>query len=256
MALDGTGYHYNNPLLAPAGFSRRSWYPIPCCPSNLSRTWASLATLATSRADDELRIHQFVSSLANVGGAEIEIDSALPWAGEVTIRVAGERPPARLAFRVPSWTDRVEVALDGEAVEPGVDDPEPARSTASGLDPWQARWARLDLPGGPHEVRLSFGLPVRFLTQDPRVPRVGGRAAVARGPLLYCLEGIDHPGLGVDDLVDLELDRSSITEAFDPNLLGGMVELRASTVDDRPLRFVPYFAWGNRGATGMTCFVR
>jgi DUF1680 family protein len=256
MALDGRGYHYNNPLVAPVGFGRRPWYPIPCCPSNLSRTWASVATLATSRVGDELRVHQYVSSRSVVGSTGVEIDSALPWSGEVAVRVAGEWAPTRLGFRVPSWADGVEATIDGRPADPMVDAPEAPRATASGLDPWRARWARVELPAAPCEVRLSFALPVRFLAQDGRVPRVGGRVAVARGPLLYCLEGLDHPDRPGPALFEVELDRASVAERWDPELLGGVVVLDGRATDGRPLRFVPYFAWGNRGAEGMTCFVR
>jgi DUF1680 family protein len=255
-ALDGRGYHYNNPLQVAAGFGRRPWYPIPCCPSNLSRTWASVATLATSRVGDELRVHQYVSSRSAIGGAEVEIDSELPWAGEVAIGLGGDRPAQRLAFRVPGWAGSTAVAVDGVEVAPQFDEAEPLGPTASGLDPGRARWGRIDLPGGPCRVRLSFGLPVRFPAQDGRVPRVGGRVAVARGPLLYCLEGVDHPDRPGRDLFEVTLDRASLVERWDPDLLGGVVVLDGTDGDGRPLRFVPYFAWGNRGATGMTCFVR
>lgn len=254
--VDGTAYHYNNPLQAPPGFSRRAWYPIPCCPSNLSRTWASLATLQFSRRGDELRLHQFFSGRARFGDVEIAVDSGLPWSGDVAIRVSsGPDGPGRLAFRIPSWAGPVAVRLDGVAVEVSVDDRPAPRATASGLDPWQARWARIDLPAATADVRIDFRLPVRLLAQDRRVPRVGGKVAVTRGPLLYCLEGVDHPHLAGAALDEVEVERASIGDRFDRDLLGGAVELTASSTGGDPLRFIPYFLWGNRGATGMTAFV-
>ena len=79
--------------------------------------------------------------------------------------------------------------------------------------------------------------------------------AVARGPLLYCLEGVDHAGLAPGALHDLALGPEPLTTRFDPDLLGGAVDLRGRAADGRALRFVLYFLWGNRGATGMTAFV-
>lgn len=259
--IDGTAYHYNNPLQAQPGFSRRAWYPIPCCPSNVSRTWAALGTLQFSRLGNELRVHQFFSSRTRFGDADIEVDSGLPWSGDVIVRVAaGPDGPRRIAFRVPSWAPAVTVRLDDVEMDVETDveveDRAAPRATASGLDPWQARWARVDLPDWNATLHISFEMPVRFLEQDRRVPRVGGKVAVTRGPLLYCLEGVDHPGLAGPALNDVELDRAAIVDTFDPDLLGGAVEVRAESTSGLPLRFVPYFLWGNRGATGMTAFVR
>ena len=45
MGLDGTSYLYNNPLACRGGVTRKPWYAVPCCPSNLSRTWAELGKL-------------------------------------------------------------------------------------------------------------------------------------------------------------------------------------------------------------------
>ncbi len=42
MGLDGKSYFYNNPLTAHGEVQRRPWFAVPCCPSNLSRTWADL----------------------------------------------------------------------------------------------------------------------------------------------------------------------------------------------------------------------
>ena len=45
MGLDGDDYLYNNPLTCRGGVTARSWFAVPCCPSNLSRTWADLGGL-------------------------------------------------------------------------------------------------------------------------------------------------------------------------------------------------------------------
>ena len=42
MGQNGQCYLYNNPLAVRDDIQRRAWYEVPCCPSNLSRTWASL----------------------------------------------------------------------------------------------------------------------------------------------------------------------------------------------------------------------
>ena len=63
------------------------------------------------------------------------------------------------------------------------------------------------------------------MQSHPHALENAGRVALMRGPLLYCVEGIDHPGLDLRDLVipgAVELD---IVER--PDLLGGVVTLCA-----------------------------
>lgn len=257
MSTDGASYFYDNPLQVEAGFGRQAWFQIPCCPSNLSRTWASLATLQFSRSGDELRVHQYFASRATVGDASIEVDSDLPWSGEVVVRIShGDVPLRRVALRIPSWVDQPVITVDGAGSPVDVAARPPARPTASGLDPRQARWAHIDLPDEPScTLRVVLDPSVRLLRQHHRVPKVGGRCALARGPVLYCLDGADHPELVGAALHDVDLDPASIVEQFDRSLCGGAVELRARSVAGDPLRFIPYHLWGNRGAHGMTVFV-
>ena len=261
MAADARSFAYDNPLRVPPGVGRKVWFSVPCCPSNLSRTWASLPSLQLSATDHELRVHQLFASRGTFAGVEVQVDSALPWSGEVVVRLAPMDEvvgrPDRLKVRLPSWSNDPVVEVVGGSVVDLPDRPAP-RQTASGVDPHGARWLDVELGDGPCEVRLSLDLEVRLLCQDRRVPSVGGSVAVARGPVLYCLEGVDHDGLDHLALSDLELDPSSL-QAGDgpaPDLFGGAVDVRGATVDGRPLRFVPYFLWGNRGATGMTAFLR
>jgi DUF1680 family protein len=103
-----------------------------------------------------------------------------------------------------------------------------------------------------------------------------GRAAVQRGPLVYCLEQLDQSD-GVR-LYDVSLDlrqkgSSQFHEQFQSDLLGGIVVLthsgaataRSTTdnklyysyspkpIEARPveLKFIPYYAWANRAPTPM-----
>jgi DUF1680 family protein len=128
-------------------------------------------------------------------------------------------------------------------------------------------------------VLLVLPTPVRFLEAHPRALEDAGRVAVTRGPLLYCLESEDHPGV---PLQDVEVDPSRpVDAAWEPDLLGGVVVLRgtagvrplADGWRDRlylpveaapgpgqarplPLTAVPYLAWGNRRPGAMRVWLR
>ena len=82
-----------------------------------------------------------------------------------------------------------------------------------------------------------------------------GRVALRRGPLVYCVEGVDHGGR-VDDLV---LPPTHPVEAvIRPRHLGGLITLAAEARrEGRPLLLeaVPYFAWQNRDAGSMRVWI-
>ena len=106
-------------------------------------------------------------------------------------------------------------------------------------------------------VELDLPMPVRRVLAHPGVTADTGRAAVERGPLVYCLEGIDN-GTRVRNLV-LPLD-ASLESAFRPDLLGGVVVLSGTVRSPgarrpRSVTAIPYFAWANRGPGQMIVWI-
>ena len=71
MGLTGENYLYNNPLACRGGITRKAWYAVPCCPSNLSLTWADLGIYIYSTDQNAVWIHQYIGRQAtlNPGGA-------------------------------------------------------------------------------------------------------------------------------------------------------------------------------------------
>ena len=105
-------------------------------------------------------------------------------------------------------------------------------------------------------VRLGLPMPVERVYADPHVKADAGRVALQRGPVVYCLEGVDNDGQ-VRNLV-LPPD-AKLTASFDKDLLGGVAvvkgEAQAVTSldeDGKPVVkrtsfvAVPYYAWDNR----------
>jgi DUF1680 family protein len=111
-------------------------------------------------------------------------------------------------------------------------------------------------------------MPVRLLGSHPRVREDFGCAAIARGPVIYCVESVDNPGVDVQNLM-LPPDPEFEYE-FDPDLLGGVGVIRFDALevtgsgplyqnlnerelDLDPCRVtaIPYYAWANRGGSSM-----
>ncbi len=257
MGLDGEAYFYNNPLACRGGVVRRPWFAVPCCPSNLSRTWASLGQYVYSVDGDELTIHQWIGNQARLEMGlplDVEIVSALPWEGRVTLRLAPARPTEfGLRLRLPSWAAGcATVRVNGEAV--ALPAPRPLLvQAAGGFDPRTATWLTLRRRwAAGDEIELSFDLAIRPRRAGPRVRGHAGRVALTRGPLVYCLESPDNPDL---DIFTVRLDLSSLRAEAAPELLGGVVVLRGQTTAGQPVTAIPYALWGNRGPSQMTVWV-
>ena len=106
-------------------------------------------------------------------------------------------------------------------------------------------------------LELTLGIPARFSIADARVEADRGRLALTRGPLVYCVEQADNwPGCGSEE-VDPARACPSVTSIED----GPLVDVPAIDVVParrdaaKRLRFVPYYAWNNRGDGEMAIWL-
>ncbi len=253
---DGCSYFYNNPLTTRGGYLRESWYDIPCCPSNLSRIWASLADYAVSLRKDEIIIHQYLGCEIDVDTDEklkVYISSQLPNNGKIEISFEMEHPIRYLVkMRKPMWAHAYSVRLNGKAISVTENHSDYQDETACGLDFSASSWLILEREFSPGDhIQLDLDMPIQLLRQDKRIPKCGGQVALSRGPMLYCREAIDNPG----DFGGQVLDSSSIS--VDPNAqVADLSVIQGSTLSGEPITFIPYFYWGNRGETAMSVFIR
>jgi len=106
-------------------------------------------------------------------------------------------------------------------------------------------------------VELDLPMPVHRVYAHEKVQDDQGKVALMRGPIVYCLEAVDQPGV---DLFRLALPRETLLRAeHRAGLLGGVTVLQGSALADgqRPvtLTAVPYYAWANREKGAMTVWV-
>ncbi len=102
-------------------------------------------------------------------------------------------------------------------------------------------------------------MPVRYLEAHPYVTENTGRVALARGPLLYCVEGTDPDprelvvsrdlSLAAEHLPDFLAGVTVLTgqaERLEPDAWNGAlysVAGEAGTITEVALTTIPYFAW-------------
>ncbi|MFH2038474.1 MAG: beta-L-arabinofuranosidase domain-containing protein [Chloroflexota bacterium] len=276
MSLDGLTYFYNNPLSCRGEITRKTWYAIPCCPSNLSRTWADLGKYIFSLNEDGIFIHQYISCETTLDASipvNIRIESELPWNGKVLIHVnPAERKKMKLFFRLPSWSPDTLPVLHGSAdsqihhkeelqfsqgyqLEDRVVPTRKAHEQpASGFNPGESRFVSSERSWSPEDrIEFNFDMTIKMCHAHPKVKGHQNKVALTRGPLVYCLENIDNPNV---DIFNSVIDTSSVRSEFDETLLGGIIKIEARTKDGQAITFIPYHLWGNRGCSQMTVWVK
>jgi hypothetical protein len=280
MSLDGRTYCYRNPLAfdpqgdssdrhAPDGKIRNPWYDTTCCPPNLERTFASLPGYFYSTSDDGVYVHLYDNSTMNwrmKDGSRLKIQqqTKYPWEGTVKITVSPrEARDFALYVRIPGWSAKNSVKVNGTAL---------SDVRAGSYLPIKRRWSAGDI------VELSFDMTTRLLKANPSVNEDRGRVAFQRGPVVFCMEGLDQANGENHDLVGYTARLEGESSArYDPDLLGGVVVLEHSGAVARvatdaglyyavngdekvnessaKLRLIPYYAWSNRAPSPMQVWI-
>lgn len=275
MQQDGKKFFYVNPLeVLPEAclkdqrkthvkVQRQKWFGCACCPPNIIRLLSSLEDYIYSVNGRDVYMHLYVGGTleADANGAPVRLSvrTDYPWDGAVAVTVGADAAFA-LRLRVPGWCRRWTVQINGEAQAPQVRD---------GYIVLDRAWKAGDA------VALALDMPVALVRANPRVYEDAGKVAVARGPLIYCLEEADNTrNLHLVRLGDAK--PQDFTAAWKPDKLGGIVELTSPglresdagwgdtlysgeyAVESAPahLTWIPYYRWANRKPGEMRVWVR
>lgn len=274
MALDGRSFFYVNPLevvpsacradqrLSHVDPVRQKWLGCACCPPNLARLIGSVQSYAYTENTDTLWVHLYVGGevIKRVGKADLrlEIESRFPWEGQVRVSVRADKPVrCTLAFRLPGWCET-----------PSVSAPEGTEALSrDGYRYLTGIWKAGDT------VVLDFPMEARLVMADERVREDLGKAALLRGPIVYCVEEVDNgPALYLCRIDPGQADRIKTVPTkicgkemlamdvpgFRTVAAGGPLyrKYRPEKMAGTMLRFIPYFAWANRGEGEMQVWTR
>ncbi len=258
ISLDGTTYLYRNPLESEAGIERRPWFHVACCPSNISRTFASIDDFLLGVSARALRIDQLwtcerVDLRPSGLPIQLSIQSDLPWHGRARIEIETEgRVEIPVHLRIPGWAGKPVVVRDGEHL-PVPDTRGTTVATASGFSPFASYYVALAGPWqGRTRLEISLPMEIRLHRSDARVRENRGKVALSRGPLLYCLEGVDNPGVPVPGAA---LNPNAPLSLGVSDALEGAVTIEGRTPTGEPLRFVPFYCHANRARSGLQVWV-
>lgn len=264
IALDGKSYLYRNPLASKGTLHREPWYGVPCCPSNISRTWASLGKYIYSYSRDKgmsvLWIHQFIGNetvIEQLQNLKIKIESGLPWNSIIKIQILQasntDNMPLDIKIRIPSWANRYNYSINGELQESNIlESYSEVIQTASGYSPYHSKYISLKRNWRSGDsIELDLPIEIKILKQHPKVKTMKGKVNLSRGPILYCLESIDNPDI---DIFKDRFDLDHLSEEWKQDLLSGVYIIKGKTISGKDFIAIPYYAWGNRGQSQMTTY--
>ena len=263
---DGRAFYYANtlhqrtadPEQADIGLSERAeatlrapWFEVSCCPTNVSRTLASLPGYVATSDDGGIQLHQYTSmrldtTLPDGRRVGFRVSTSYPFDGTIVISPTRDLDaPITLTLRVPAWAVGAAVAtVNGESV------------AASGATVAITRAFQES-----DAIELVLPIAPRFTWPHPSIDAVRGQVAVEKGPLVLALEDVDLPD-------GVTVDRIAVETAVTPAAIndGARVSLRVHPRQDGAWPFgarvksegelvhgelIPYFRWANRGPSTM-----
>ncbi|HHY81730.1 MAG TPA: glycoside hydrolase family 127 protein [Clostridiales bacterium] len=277
IALDGNRFFYCNPMEVWPEASeknpcrrhikpeRQKWYGCACCPPNIARLLSSIGGYIYSRDGNTIYTHLYIGSEleAELDGEKVILaqKTDYPWDGEVTIQVMGiTEKEFDLALRMPGWCDQASLKINGEECSIGY-------RLRDGYIHIERTWTNGDT------IVFQMEMKPQLIQAHPQVRANAGRAAIQRGPVVYCLEEVDNgknlSAISISHDIRLDAYRDAALPGNAVAVRGQGMRINDSLWDEnelyRPLQLnvtpvtikaVPYFMWGNRGIGEMLVWIR
>ncbi len=267
-SLDGNKFFYQNRLATRGDYRRKPWYGCACCPSNVVRVFPTIGRYVYAHDDASIYVNLYVAGGSKVNLKEAAVTLAqqtrYPWDGAVRLTVDPAEPKQfDLCLRIPGWcrdhqtpgglyrTDdsdrRPTVKINGQPIDIG------------SLDKGYVRIGREWKAGDA--VELDMPMPIQRVYSHEKIEANRGRVALQRGPIVYCVEAVDHGG----HVGQLILPPDAVLKAeHRPDLLGGVTVLTGQAAarqagEDKlapvELTAIPYYAWDHRDGGEMAVWL-
>jgi len=262
VGLDGKTFFYPNPLECDLDFhfnrgslTRQPWFDCSCCPTNMCRFMPSVPGYIYAKSQDKIFVNLFIqsSSSVNVANNQVTIsqETNYPWQGDVKIEVSPERASRFSVYlRIPGWAvnklvpndlytfedvdeNQVSLKVNGEPIEIVKD---------KGYAVLTRQWEKGDV------IEYTLPMDIRKVKANKMVEDDRGKVALERGPIVYCVEGVDNQDI---DQLSISVN-TKLTASFEPELLNGVEVISGlGKSGNKKFTAIPYFVWNNRGANKM-----
>lgn len=263
VSLDGNSFFYVNPLEINLERYRKNKtyyqykgglltqrvevFDCSCCPPNIARMIASIGDFLYTYDDETVYVHHYFESEADFEGIKITQNTEYPNNGRIKITAAGMAGKT-LAVRIPGWAESYSIDA-------------PVAKTEKG-------YAYVKIDADEKEICLDFPMECRLVMANPAVEADIGRVALCRGPLVYCAEKLDNGETPLNNLslnadLNAELEFNEEMQAytveadgFEDEAFGSLYRSYSPAKKARRIRFIPYFAFANRGESDMLIWFR
>lgn len=265
ISIAGDAFFYENPL-ASRGAKRRSWIGLSCCPSNLDRIIPQVGGLAYALGKQQLYVNLYLAGTASIrlaSGVLVKLDQQTdyPWDGRVKLTVSPDRESEfDICLRIPGWAQGRPVPSDlyrfaGPTVPAvGLKVAGKTVDVSPGDDGYvhlKRSWQAGDV------VELDLPMPVQRVYANEKVKEDNGKVALMRGPVVYCIEAVDHPEVEIASVALAK--KADLRAEFRAGLLGGVTVLEGKALaggkNEVPLTAIPGYAWANREKGAMTVWI-
>ncbi|MCD8218018.1 MAG: glycoside hydrolase family 127 protein [Clostridiales bacterium] len=274
IALDGKSFFYVNPLevwpdacmdrtskqhVKPV---RQKWFGCACCPPNIARTLASLGQYiyAVDAENRALYVNLFVSNETEVSFGEeervhVSMETHFPW--DNTIQICVTDVPENgmtLHIRIPDYAQNYSVSGNG---------------MVTGAPEENGYWTvKTD---EACELQITFEAPAHYVYANPQVRADAGKAAIVRGPLVYCLEECDNGANLPAIMADTEEPLAEVaSDLFGGSVIvtghgkkvkenswkEGLYGVQKPETEEVSFTAIPYPYWNNRGEGEMLVWIR
>ena len=273
VSLEGNGFFYPNPLESAGQHKRQAWFGCACCPSNICRFIPSVPGYVYAVKDNALYVNLFMPNTMTqkVAGKEITLtqQTGYPFDGdvEITIDKTALKQEMALKIRIPGWVRGQAVPSDlytfADDVQTGYSvtlngQPVQATGLEQGYFAITRKWKKGD------KVVVHFDMEPRVVKAHDAVRADAGRVAVQKGPVVYCAEWPDNPGISVRGTFvsrkpAFRVERSDELFGIDKIVTPAQTLTTSAegrlVVKDVDLTLIPYYAWCHRGSGEMTVWL-
>ncbi|MFW9921914.1 MAG: glycoside hydrolase family 127 protein [Candidatus Thorarchaeota archaeon] len=258
IGSEGNNYLYRNLLQSNGDLVRKPWFATPCCPSNISRIWASVGKYVYSYGNDTIWIHQYIGNQTKISLNNdliaIKMESRLPWEGNIELKISVQKAKNfTIYFRIPSWTNNPHAKINDEIIE--IKKPIETQKTAGGYSPFSSFFYPITRDWtDTTNISLIFPMDINIHQAHKRVRNNHNKIALSRGPIIFCFESIDN---STSSIPKASIDLSKELESkFNEKLFGGIYELFGVDKNNQPLKAIPYYCWANRGSSKMQVWIK
>jgi len=275
--LEGTKFFYENMLRRTKSLPYELIWPLErstyilsyCCPPNLARLLAQSSEYAYLVSEDTLWCGLYGESQANItlpSGTSFQLKqkTKYPYDGRIEMTVSDIQANENffINIRIPKWAENGWIQK-GEQKQV-LTKMEAGTYFTMELD-------EADRGAKIVSIAVQFDMPVRYTMSHSYVEENINQVAVERGPLVYCVEGMDTELETLDDIllklegtqfkpVDYVVGNREVValegeaycvqrSGYDRNAL--YQNFKYDGLEKTPLRLIPYFAWDNRGYDEM-----